>query len=210
MWLNQFSGCFALMNYTANIFKESGSNMSPNESSIVVAFIQLLGSYAATFLVDKCGRKILMIISTLFTSFGYCAVATYSYLNHAGLDVSGLKWIPVLSLSLVIFVASLGILTLPFVILPEVIPQKIRNVASTFCVMSVTFNAFIVIKVISNGHFKFQNNNHTILIPALSNNDRENRTSWNYVDIFDHLHVWHLHNCSFLTRNQRKKFGSRN
>lgn len=58
MWLNQFSGCFALMNYTANIFKESGSSLSPKESAIIVAVICLLGSYVSTILVDRCGRKV--------------------------------------------------------------------------------------------------------------------------------------------------------
>lgn len=56
--LNQFCGCFAMLNYTANIFKESGSNMSPNMSAIVVGVIQLIGSYVATILVDRAGRRV--------------------------------------------------------------------------------------------------------------------------------------------------------
>lgn len=58
--INQFCGCFAMLNYTASIFKEagSGSTMSPNMSAIIVAVIQLLGSYVATNLVDRAGRKV--------------------------------------------------------------------------------------------------------------------------------------------------------
>lgn len=56
--INQFCGCFAMLNYTASIFKESGSAMSPNTSAIVVAIIQLFGSYVATYLVDRAGRKV--------------------------------------------------------------------------------------------------------------------------------------------------------
>lgn len=56
--LNQFCGCFAMLNYTASIFKESGSNLEPNMSAIVVGAIQLLGSYVATNLVDRAGRKV--------------------------------------------------------------------------------------------------------------------------------------------------------
>lgn len=47
--LNQFCGCFAMLNYTASIFKESGSSMSPNMSAIVVGTIQLVGSIALRF-----------------------------------------------------------------------------------------------------------------------------------------------------------------
>lgn len=56
--LNQFCGLFAMLNYSAGIFKESGSNLEPNMSSIVVGGIQLLGSYMATNLVDRAGRKV--------------------------------------------------------------------------------------------------------------------------------------------------------
>lgn len=56
--LNQFCGCFAMLNYTASIFKEAGSTMSPNMSAIFVAVIQLLGSYIATNLVERAGRKV--------------------------------------------------------------------------------------------------------------------------------------------------------
>lgn len=56
--LNQFCGCIAMSNYTANIFKESGSSLSPNTSAIVVGIIQLIGSLIATNLVDRAGRKV--------------------------------------------------------------------------------------------------------------------------------------------------------
>lgn len=59
VWLNQFCGCFAMLNYTANIFAESGSNLSPNMSAIIVGVIQLFGAWISTFLVDRAGRKVL-------------------------------------------------------------------------------------------------------------------------------------------------------
>jgi hypothetical protein len=58
MFLNQFSGSFAIMVYTADIFRKSGSDLTPNESAIIVAVIQLLGVYVSTICVEKCGRKV--------------------------------------------------------------------------------------------------------------------------------------------------------
>lgn len=57
--LNQCCGCFAMLNYTANIFKEAGSNMSANVAAIIVGIIQLLGAFLATNLVDLAGRKVM-------------------------------------------------------------------------------------------------------------------------------------------------------
>lgn len=57
--LNQFSGVFGMVQYTASIFEEAGSNMSPNMSAIVVGVIQLFGSFAPTYLVERAGRKVI-------------------------------------------------------------------------------------------------------------------------------------------------------
>lgn len=56
--LNQFGGCFALLNYSGIIFEESGSNMSVEMSTIIVGVIQLFGTCALIFLVDRAGRKV--------------------------------------------------------------------------------------------------------------------------------------------------------
>lgn len=47
-----------MVNYTATIFAESGSSLSPNMAAIVVAVIQLAGSYFSTLLVERAGRKV--------------------------------------------------------------------------------------------------------------------------------------------------------
>lgn len=58
VWLNQFCGCFAMLNYAAKIFEDSGSSLTPNMSAIFVGLIQLVGAYISTFLVDRAGRKV--------------------------------------------------------------------------------------------------------------------------------------------------------
>lgn len=58
MSLNQLSGCFALINYTAQIFADAGSDLDPNMAAIVVGAIQIIGSYGSTIIVDRCPRKV--------------------------------------------------------------------------------------------------------------------------------------------------------
>lgn len=55
--LSQLSGCFALLNYAAFIFKE-GSNLSPNISTIYVGIVLLVGTSSLSCLVDRLGRKV--------------------------------------------------------------------------------------------------------------------------------------------------------
>lgn len=58
MILNQFCGCFAMLNYTSNIFKEAGSELPANTAAIIVGAIQLIGSCFPLFLVERTGRKV--------------------------------------------------------------------------------------------------------------------------------------------------------
>lgn len=60
MFLNQFSGTMVIITYSADIFESSGSNLTPNESSMIVAFIQLCGVYVASICVDRLGRKVIL------------------------------------------------------------------------------------------------------------------------------------------------------
>jgi hypothetical protein len=57
-FIASFSGNFAIMTYTAEIFESSGSSLKPNESAMIVAFIQFFGIYVASICVDKFGRKV--------------------------------------------------------------------------------------------------------------------------------------------------------
>lgn len=58
MVLQIFNGVVPMSFYAANIFQETGSNLSPNMSAIVIGAIQLIGTCFATHLVDRSGRKV--------------------------------------------------------------------------------------------------------------------------------------------------------
>lgn len=117
-----------MINYTASIFKASGSNLDPHICSIIVAFIQILGVYGSTNLVDRVGRKTLLIFSTAGAFVGLMLLGTFSYLSTIGVDLTDFNWVPLLSFSMFIFISCFGILPLPFIILAEILPQKVRKI----------------------------------------------------------------------------------
>lgn len=121
---NQLSGCFAFINYTAEIFMESGSSLSPNMSAIIVAIIQLAGSVTSTFAIGNMSRKLLFAMTCFGTIVGLLAMGTHGYLKMY-YDMTDFAWVPIASLSFVIFVASIGLLPLTFVMLSEILPQNV-------------------------------------------------------------------------------------
>lgn len=125
MALNQFCGCFALITFSATIFQKSGSNLSPINSSIIVGFIQIIGALCASLFVERAGRKFMLTLSSFGTFIGLGSLGIYLLLQFNGMDLQDFNFIPLLTFSFTIFLANLGVLTLPFMVLNEIAPQKV-------------------------------------------------------------------------------------
>uniref|UniRef100_A0A2C9H8R0 Major facilitator superfamily (MFS) profile domain-containing protein n=1 Tax=Anopheles quadriannulatus TaxID=34691 RepID=A0A2C9H8R0_ANOQN len=166
MLLNQSSGSMALITYASSIFELSNPPstttvgvLPASISSIVLATIQLLGTIISLALVDRVGRKLLLIVSCFGMTIGYLTLAGYvHFLLPTGSSPSDnavfdavpsitSRLLPICSLSFSILLASIGLLTVPFIVMAEVLPAKIRNVGSTICTTIVALSAFAVLKV---------------------------------------------------------------
>ncbi|EDW63945.2 facilitated trehalose transporter Tret1 [Drosophila virilis] len=145
---NQGCGCFAMLNYTALIFEKSGSSLSPTVSAIIVGFIQLVGSYVSTLLVERAGRKLLLLVSAVGICLSQVVMASHSYLKVLGYDTAGLDWGPIAAFSFMLFIASWGLLTLPFLVISEIMPPKIRSTASMLLMSILWLLSMLTIKLI--------------------------------------------------------------
>lgn len=156
-----------MIHYTSTIFQQSGSSLSPNLSSIIVALLQLLGTCTSTFLVDRAGRKvsfiffflchlkslivsfkILLTTSAIATGFGLLCLAIYILLGVKGYDCSRFNWIPIASYSWSVFMGQLGMLSLNFMVMAEVLPPKIRAAGCSIGLMVLWILSFTMIKCI--------------------------------------------------------------
>lgn len=127
MFVSQLSGAYTVSNYAATIFKETGSTFDPNISSIVMGVLQVCGNITASQLMDRMGRKKLLIVSNSGAAISHAITGTFIYLSKNGYDVSAFNLLPVISISFFIFINAIGILPVPYVILAEVMPQKVRT-----------------------------------------------------------------------------------
>lgn len=75
---------------------------------MVVGGIQLIGAFISTVLVDRLGRKLLMVSSAVNCALGLALFAAYDFSKHSGIDVMSYNWIPLSSVCFVIFAANLG------------------------------------------------------------------------------------------------------
>uniref|UniRef100_A0A182XZR5 Major facilitator superfamily (MFS) profile domain-containing protein n=1 Tax=Anopheles stephensi TaxID=30069 RepID=A0A182XZR5_ANOST len=140
------SGSIPLITYTATIFQESQSNLSPAMSSIVVATLQLIGSYVSTMTVEKAGRRVLLVVSTLGCAVCTITMGTYTFLQEMDVEVDYFRWVPVASMSALVFINAIGIGIVPFIIMTEILDPKIRGSVVTFCLLEFSGVAYLVVK----------------------------------------------------------------
>lgn len=122
--VNIFSGIFLIVNYNATIFKAAGINIAPNDATLIVAVSQIAGTYLSTLIVERFRRKTLLILTTATAGLALTIMGTSTYLSQF-YDMSGLSWLPVASLSFMVFAASSGYIPLTFVVMNEVIPRPV-------------------------------------------------------------------------------------
>ena len=138
-----FAGPFAITNYAATFFEESGSTFDPNLSAIIMVCSQISGIYVAILIADKFGRKTLMAYSLAGGAAGLTVFGLFSYLFKQGVDLSAFNWVPVTSVSMSLFCYSLGLLSLNITIQAEVMPSKVKLFVFTCYSIRIIMNNFL-------------------------------------------------------------------
>lgn len=147
MMFHPMSGSVPLITFTDRIFKESGSDLPPATCAMIVAAIQLVGSYVSSVTVDKAGRKVLLVTSALGCAICSATMGTYKFLIVNGFELTYFKWIPVTTLSGLVFITAIGIGIVPFIIMPEILEPRVRGFVITWCLLEFHAVAFMVVKL---------------------------------------------------------------
>lgn len=120
-----FSGYCAISNYTVIIFQHTGSTIDPYVSAIVMAAVQVVGTFVASQLMDRLGRKTLLLISTSGGFIMLLVTGIFAYLYKQGFDMSSFNILPVISISLHVFICAIGLESVLLVLISEVLPRRV-------------------------------------------------------------------------------------
>ncbi|KAJ0171521.1 hypothetical protein K1T71_013071 [Dendrolimus kikuchii] len=121
MAMQTLSGCFALMNYAADVFDRAGTEWSPNTLALFVGSLQLAGSFFTTMSIEKFGRKKPLACSSLVVSICMATLAT-CFLVGSG----SVSWLPVVAVCTCILAYGAGLAPVPMVIMAEVFTFQLR------------------------------------------------------------------------------------
>ncbi|XP_027221001.2 facilitated trehalose transporter Tret1 [Penaeus vannamei] len=143
MLFQQLSGINAVIFNLKTIFADSGTDLSDDVSSIIVGLVQVLATAFASVLMDKAGRKFLLIISAAAMIVSLVSLGVFFYLKDNG-DVSALGWLPITSLIIYIASFSIGYGPIPWIMMSELFSANVREAAGSLSTMTNWTLAFIV------------------------------------------------------------------
>lgn len=148
MGFQQFSGINAVIFYTTTIFKVSGSSVNESVSTTIVGVVNFVSTFIAAILIDRLGRKVLLYISAVSMILSLGVLGAYFFVKDSlGIDVSFLGFLPLASFIVYVLGFSLGFGPIPWLMMGEILPAKIRGQAAS---VATAFNwtcTFIVTKI---------------------------------------------------------------
>ncbi|KAG8389950.1 hypothetical protein BUALT_Bualt01G0032800 [Buddleja alternifolia] len=163
--LQQLSGINGVIFYSNNIFESAGISSS-NAATVGVGGIQVIATAVATWLVDKTGRRILLIVSSSGMALSLLLVSVAFFLK--GLVPEDSKMYGILGILSVVGVVcmiisfSLGMGPIPWLIMSEILPIKIKGLAGSVATLAnwsfswvITLTAPLLLAWSSGGTFAF-------------------------------------------------------
>ncbi|KAL6956112.1 hypothetical protein U1Q18_005824 [Sarracenia purpurea var. burkii] len=145
--LQQLTGTNGVLFYSSTIFKSAGISSS-NIATFGLGAVQVVATGVSTWLVDKTGRRLLLIVSSSGMTLSLLIVAVSFFIKDSVSDESTLYSImgilSVIGVVGMIVAFSLGMGPIPWIIMSEILPINIKGLAGSVATLANWFFSFVV------------------------------------------------------------------
>ncbi|MBM3880151.1 MAG: sugar porter family MFS transporter [Verrucomicrobia bacterium] len=138
MAISQFSGINAIMYYSTKIFTTAGVGVQDAfMSSVIVGLVNVVFTFVAIALVDRAGRRLLLLIGLAVQVAALGAVG--------GMFLGGVKGVLLLAAILAFIAAfAMALGPIPWILCSEIFPTKIRGRAMSVATFTIWTACYIV------------------------------------------------------------------
>jgi SP family xylose:H+ symportor-like MFS transporter len=127
----QFCGMNVIFNYTSSIFESVGANLDRQLfETVSIGIVNLIFTVLAMFVVDKLGRRPLMLIGSLGLAILHLTLAFLLQKSYPAELIS-------ITVLIAISVYAMSLAPVTWVLISEIFPNKIRGAASSVAVVSL-------------------------------------------------------------------------
>lgn len=129
-FFQQATGITAMNFYVKTIFIDVDTGLSPTTISIIYFMLQLIMCSLNTTLIDKTGRKPLLIFSFIGTGIANAVLCIYFYCdNFIDFSETYYKYIPVIAILVYVIIFNTGLAATPMVLFGEFFNTRVKAVA---------------------------------------------------------------------------------
>ncbi|XP_026276062.1 facilitated trehalose transporter Tret1-like [Frankliniella occidentalis] len=145
--LKEMSGNSAVVAYAATTLTEGTGSPYADEYVIAIGVVMFASTMACTQLVDRAGRRPLLLASCAFSAVCLSTAGLFFFLKALGLDMSGATWLPVGGLLAYAAVFPLGLAPIPPTLLGELFPAHLKGLAACSAAVSISVTSLVVTKL---------------------------------------------------------------
>ncbi|ENN70298.1 facilitated trehalose transporter Tret1 [Dendroctonus ponderosae] len=145
----QVSGINVVLFFAQTIFQDAGVAMKPELCTIMIGVVQVVFTGLTSGLIDKQGKRLLLMLSAVGMTVAQGGLAYYFYLKDSDSDVSAFTWLPIACLIGYIITFCLGFGPIPWAVMGEMFPANVKSVASMTTGATCWFLAFLLTKYFS-------------------------------------------------------------
>lgn len=146
----QMSGINALIYFATTIFQKADSPLSTDAETIITGTVQLVGTIFTVIIVDRAGRRILLLASAVTCAFSTLIIGVFFEAKARDPDSTmAYAWLPLASMCAFFLFFSMGYGPISWIIMGEVFDVDIKGLASS---ISVSLN-FVLSFLVTKGAF---------------------------------------------------------
>ena len=140
IFLAEMTGSIVIFTYGERLLEECGFSAQPGVPLVFLALARVLFSALASLLVDKLGRRPLLIGSAVFMALGEFTTGLNFYLK------GDLKWLSLLGLFVQLMAFSVGWGPVPWILQGEMFAPDARAISCTLSSFVCWFSGFLLTK----------------------------------------------------------------
>lgn len=146
--LPHVSGEIAVMSYLETILTNAEALLiDPKQFVIYTHITGITASFLTVNLIDKLGRRVMLMISGVGVAIAIGSLGTYFYLLHSGLDLQSVQWLPLVFVIMYRITHAFGYAQIPSTVLGEILPENIRSFGVCLACLGASSFSFIASKV---------------------------------------------------------------
>lgn len=121
--------------------------LSSYASGILFSLLMLISAFIADMIVDRCGRKFLLVLSSILSGICILVLASYFTLQKCDIDVKSISWVPIFTIMLYGFCFKLGLGLVPIVLAAELFSSKTKATGMAVSDLFYVTSAWITIEL---------------------------------------------------------------